>query len=138
MSDESATAAAAPTPERCLYLIHCLDDISGEMIEKGTRFGGSAKRLGVYLEHRAYLATTNDPASPNYIKKVAAGPMESEDQKYMIGSFFIVESTREEAEAFNRNDPFRINNVWDKVCSHFHLHCFTVFSQNDIFWYDFR
>jgi uncharacterized protein YciI len=98
--------------ERALYIIRCPDDISGEMIDKGSRFGASAKRLSVYAEHKAYLASTNDPNSPNFIRKVAAGPMESEDQKYMIGSFFIVEATREEAESFNQNDPFFINEVW--------------------------
>ena len=41
--------------------------------------------------------------------------MESEDGKYMIGSLFIVEGTRAEAEAFNRNDPFYEAGVWEKV-----------------------
>lgn len=108
-------------PQRQLYLIHCMDDISGEMIEKGSRFGGSAKRMGVYSEHKAYLASTSDPALPGYIRKVGAGPMESEDQKFMIGSFFIVYSTYEEAVRFNENDPFKINGVWDRVSPKCHL-----------------
>ncbi len=99
---------------RSLYAIHCLDDISGEMIDKGDRFGGSAKRMSNYADHKAYLATTNDPTLPNYIKKICAGPLESDDLKYMIGSFFIVEATREEAERFNQNDPFCKNHVWEK------------------------
>ena len=41
--------------------------------------------------------------------------MESEDGKYMVGSLFIVEGTRAEAEAFNRNDPFYEAGVWEKV-----------------------
>lgn len=100
---------------RNLYVIHCLDDLSSPMVDKGVRFGGTEKRLATIAEHKAYLATTNDPALPTYIKKIAAGPMESEDGKYMIGSFFIVEATRAEAEAFNRNDPFNKNAVWGQV-----------------------
>jgi uncharacterized protein YciI len=104
-----------PTSEKGLFIIHCMDDISGEMIDKGGRFGGSAKRFSVYGEHKAYLAVTSDPSSPSFIHKIAAGPLESDDKRYMIGSFFIVEATREEAENFNRNDPFFINGVWEKI-----------------------
>lgn len=104
-----------PISERALYIIHCLDDISGEMIDKGARFGGSAKRFSVYADHKAYLGETSDPSSPKFIHKIAAGPIESDDKKYMIGSFFIVEATKEEAENFNRNDPFFVNQVWDRV-----------------------
>jgi uncharacterized protein YciI len=101
--------------EKALYIIHCQDDLSCGMVDKGERFGGSVKRIGCYADHKAYLASTSDPNSPNYIRKIAAGPMETEDLKYMVGSFFIVESTREEAEAFNRNDPFSQNGVWKEV-----------------------
>lgn len=33
--------------------------------------------------------------------------MVDEDDKYMIGSFFLVASTREEAQALVDNDPFK-------------------------------
>ena len=101
---------------RHLYIIHCLDDLSSEFVDKGVRFGATQKRLAAYADHKAYLATTNDPSLPTYIKKIAAGPMESEDGKYMIGSCFIVEATRAEAEAFNQNDPFYKTGVWGQVC----------------------
>lgn len=101
--------------QKYLYVIHCLDDLECGMEDKGARFGGSVKRHSCYAEHKAYQGATSDPSSPNYIKKIAAGPMESEDGKYMIGSCFIVEATREEAEAFNRNDPFTANGVWKTV-----------------------
>jgi len=81
----------------------------------GTRFGGSVKRMSVYAEHKAWQGETSNVESPNYIKKIAAGPMESEDGKYMIGSMFIVESTREQAEAFIANDPFKQAEVWERV-----------------------
>ena len=41
--------------------------------------------------------------------------MESEDGKYMIGSCFIVEATRVQAEAFIANDPFKAAGVWEQV-----------------------
>ncbi len=119
--------------EKALYIIHCQDDLSCGMVDKGERFGGSVKRIGCYADHKAYLAQTSDPNSPNFIKKIAAGPMETEDLKYMLGSFFIVESTREEAEAFNQNDPFYKNGVWKDVravftlsISRFNDQCFIV------------
>ena len=101
-----------------LYVIHCLDDQSCGMTEGAfgkKRFGGSIKRIGAYAEHKAWQGETSNPASTNFIKKVAAGPMESEDGKYMVGSMFIVEATREEAEAFIANDPFKAAGVWESV-----------------------
>lgn len=100
---------------KSLFVIHALDDLSGEMVEREGRFGGSAKRIALYPEHKAYVRRCNDPTSPCYIKKVCGGPLESDDLRFMIGSFFIVEGTREEVESFNRNDPFFVNGVWEKV-----------------------
>ena len=80
-----------------LYVIHCLDDLSCGMTNNndtnGIRFNGSIKRMSVYGEHKAWQGETSNPNSNHYIKKIAAGPMESEDGKYMIGSMFIVEGT---------------------------------------------
>ena len=79
------------------------------------RFGGSVKRMAAYANHKAWQAETSNPSSSNFIKKISAGPMESEDGKYMIGSMFIVEATRAEAEAFIANDPFKAAGVWETV-----------------------
>jgi uncharacterized protein YciI len=88
------------------------------MIESsGGRFGGSVKRMEHYDAHKAYGAMTADPTSPNYIQKLAVGPIESEDGRFMIGSILIVEATYEEALKFNTNDPFSIHKVWDQVSS---------------------
>lgn len=48
-----------------------------------------------------------NPENPAFIKKLAAGPMLEEDGKFMVGSFFLVEATREEAQTFVDNDPFK-------------------------------
>jgi len=98
-----------------LYAIHCLDDQSCGMEERGARFGGSVKRLSVYAEHKAWQGETSNPESPNFIKKISAGPLESEDGKFMIGSFFLVEATRAQAEAFIDKDPFKAAGVWERV-----------------------
>lgn len=50
---------------------------------------------------------TGDPEDPRFINKVSAGPMVEEDDKYMTGSFILVSATREEAQAFVDNDPFK-------------------------------
>lgn len=97
------------------YAIHCLDDLSCGMVDNGVRFGGSVKRIENYVEHKLWQGTTSDPNSPHFIKKFAAGPMESEDGKYMIGSLFIVQATREKAEAFIHDDVFFKKNVWKSI-----------------------
>ena len=98
-----------------MYLVHCLDDLSCGMVDRGARFGGSAKRMAVYAEHKKYQGETSDPADPKYIHKIAAGPLESEDGKHMVGSSFILYCTREEAERFNQEDIFHKTGVWGKV-----------------------
>lgn len=37
------------------------------------------------LYMQAWQGITSDPTSPHFIKKIAAGPLESDDGKYMIG-----------------------------------------------------
>lgn len=98
-----------------LYVIHCLDDPSCGLEERGTRFGGSVKRLSVYAEHKAWQGETSNPASLHFIKKISAGPLESECGNFMIGSMFIVESTRKAAEAFIEGDPFKAAGVWERI-----------------------
>lgn len=101
--------------DRCMYIIHCIDDPSCGLEERGHRFGGSVKRLSVYVEHRAYQGETSDPLSLKFIRKIAAGPMESDCGKYMIGSCFIVEATKDEATRFNQEDPFFAAKVWGQI-----------------------
>ena len=101
--------------QKRLYIVHCIDDQSCGMQEMGTRFGGSIKRLSVYAEHKAYQGETANPSSPTYIQKIAAGPMESDCGKFMIGSCFILYATKEEVERFNTEDPFYAAGVWEKI-----------------------
>lgn len=86
-----------------LYAIHCLDETSNgiftiyrtscsanfsnyilldEMVENGSRFGGSQKRMSIYKEHKGYQTETSDINSKSFIKKVSAGPL-------VIGSVFF-------------------------------------------------
>lgn len=41
---------------------------------------------------QAYQDSAADKSSPHYINKITAGPMVSEDGKYMVGSGFILEA----------------------------------------------
>lgn len=44
--------------------------------------------------------------------------MVEEDDKYMVGSFILVEATREEAQKFVDNDPFnKVFQHCDSFCS---------------------
>ena len=63
-------------------------------------------RLGDGCAPQEYQMATSKPENAEFITKITAGPMVEEDDKYMIGSFFLVEATREEAQKFLDNDPF--------------------------------
>lgn len=102
--------------EKRLYVVHCLDDQKCGMQESAIgRFGGSVKRMNAYVAHKIYQGETSDSASDKFIHKIAAGPMESEDGKFMIGSCFILYCTKEDAERFIREDPFNAAGVWETV-----------------------
>ncbi|KAG5187116.1 YCII-related [Tribonema minus] len=102
--------------DKRLYVITCVDDQScGPADPPAEPRSGSAKRIGIYAEHKAYQASTADPDSPNFITKITAGPMVTDDGKYMVGSSFIVEGTREQVEAFYKNDPFYKAGVWASI-----------------------
>lgn len=60
-----------------------------------------------FLNGQEYQVATATPDDPRFINKVSAGPMVEEDDKYMVGSFFLVSATREEAQSFVDNDPFK-------------------------------
>ncbi|CAN0102314.1 unnamed protein product [Discosporangium mesarthrocarpum] len=99
---------------RHLYAVHCIDDASCGR-KDGTPRGGSVKRMDNYPAHTEYQRVTADPQSPNFITKLAAGPMTSDNDKWMVGSLFLVESTRKEAEEFAHNDPFFKEKVWQTI-----------------------
>lgn len=63
-----------------------------------------------YPEHKEYQAATSKT-----VKKIAAGPLLSDDGEIMVGSCFILDvQSRKEAENFIFNDPFYIHGVWNK------------------------
>ena len=96
-------------------MIVCSDG-GQDTVQPGEPRGGCEKRLSLYAEHKAYQAATADPKSPNYIKKISAGPMVNDEDTMMRGSAFVVQvSSREEAETFYKNDPFYVNKVWESV-----------------------
>ncbi|CAM9268163.1 unnamed protein product [Ectocarpus fasciculatus] len=100
--------------EKHLYAIQCLDDQSCGKADGEPR-GGSTKRMGNYPAHKEYQAATANPEDPRFINKVSAGPLVNEVDDYMIGSFFLVAATREEAQNFVDNDPFKKEGVWSTI-----------------------
>lgn len=84
-----------------LFIIHCLD-----------KADALPRRLAAYDAHKVYLAAPS-------IGIVMSGPLVADDGETMIGSFFLVEAeSREDAEAFNRMDPFNGADVWGSVKIH--------------------
>lgn len=61
MEFENASTLAENNPQvsstKYIYVMHCLDDLSCGMIEKGERFGGSTKRINNYTAHRVYCVS---------------------------------------------------------------------------------
>lgn len=83
-----------------LFVIHCKD-----------KPDALPRRLAVYDKHRAYLE-----ARPKEINIVASGPLVTDDGETMIGSMFLIDAPdRAAVEAFNRGDPFRAADVWQRV-----------------------
>lgn len=80
------------------YVIHCLDWPNSVQ-----------KRLDHYEAHKSYLAQAA-------IKTLISGPLLDDDEETMIGSCFVVEAeSLKQAEDFNRNDPFRAADLWERV-----------------------
>jgi uncharacterized protein YciI len=81
-----------------LFVVFCLDKPGKEEV-----------RLKHYDAHKEYLAT-----APH--KTIMSGPLTTDDDKRMIGSFFLVElNDRTLLERFVANDPFNKAEVWGQV-----------------------
>jgi uncharacterized protein len=79
-----------------LYVIFCLDKPDREQV-----------RLDNYEAHKSYLARAP-------YRTVMSGPLVTDDDKIMNGSFFLVESDdRKEIERFVENDPFNQAGIWE-------------------------
>ena len=79
-----------------LYVIFCLDKPGHEKI-----------RLDNYEAHKAYLATAP-------YRTLMSGPLVTDDDSTMHGSFFLVESDqRKVVEDFLENDPFNRAGLWE-------------------------
>ncbi|MBV8100695.1 MAG: YciI family protein [Verrucomicrobia bacterium] len=81
-----------------LFVIFCLDRPEHEAV-----------RLQHYEAHKAYLANASH-------KTIMSGPLVTDDDKTMIGSFFLVEAEdRQALERFVANDPFNQANIWRQI-----------------------
>jgi uncharacterized protein len=84
-----------------LFIIHGFD-----------KKGDTKTRLDQYEAHKAFLADL----TPYGVKMVMSGPLTSDDEKTMIGSFMLVEAPdRQHVEAFNKADPFNQAGVWEHL-----------------------
>jgi uncharacterized protein YciI len=81
-----------------LFVVFCLDKSDKEEL-----------RLQNYDAHKEYLAT-----APH--KTIMSGPLTTDDDQTMIGSFFLVEAVaRAPLSQFIENDPFNKAGVWGQV-----------------------
>jgi uncharacterized protein YciI len=81
-----------------LFVVFCLDKPGKEKI-----------RLQYYDAHKEYLAT-----APH--QTIMSGPLTTDDDQGMIGSFFLVEAMdRAPLEQFVANDPFNKAEIWGQV-----------------------
>jgi uncharacterized protein len=81
-----------------LFTIHALD--KPDVTEK---------RQGAFDAHREHVANSD-------IQIVMSGPLVSDDEKDVIGSFFLVDApSREAVMDFHLNDPLYKADIWDSV-----------------------
>ena len=84
------------------------EELAFWMIMAWDRDGALPARLARYDEHRAYLNAST-------IEILAAGPAVADDGETPTGSFFVVRSSKAEAQEFNDGDPFNVNGVWGDI-----------------------
>ena len=78
-----------------LFAIHCLD-----------KDGVLEKRMSVMQAHRDYLETVP-------VSVVMSGPLMSDDEATIIGSFYLIEAEdRAAIEAFQKDDPLVAAELW--------------------------
>ncbi len=81
-----------------LFAIHCLD-----------KDGVLEKRMSVMQAHRDYLETAP-------VDVVMSGPLMSDDQQDVIGSFYLIEAAdRAAIEAFQNDDPLVVADLWKSM-----------------------
>ena len=81
-----------------LFAIHCLD-----------KDGGLEKRMSVMQAHRDYLETAD-------VTVVMSGPLMSDDEETIIGSFYLIEAAdRAAIEAFQKDDPLVAADLWKSM-----------------------
>jgi hypothetical protein len=81
-----------------LFVIFCLD-----------KPGHHEVRLEHYDAHKTYQA-----AAP--FKIVMSGPLTTDDDKLMIGSFILVQAdSRHAIEQFVADDPFNKTGIWKQI-----------------------
>jgi uncharacterized protein len=82
-----------------LFIVHAVD-----------RTDALPTRLENYDAHKVFLSDT----SRFGVKIVMSGPLVGDDNKTMIGSFFLVEAPSR-TEAFHHSDPFFAAGIWKTV-----------------------
>lgn len=109
--------ASSSSSQQNLYVVYCFDgrcDTLANDPSGGPRKSG-VKRIGYYDDHISYQVATSSPNHDFYINKIAAVPMLAEDGITIIGSCFLIRSSREEVERFIQSDPFSVQGVWESV-----------------------
>lgn len=82
-----------------LFVVFCLD-----------RPGASKRRLAVIDSHKQYIRDGSDG-----VRVLISGPLVSEFDRHMKGSFFLVEAdSRAQVEAWQGDDPYFRADVWGK------------------------
>jgi uncharacterized protein YciI len=70
-----------------------------------------------YRAHRIHL----DEAGRYGVSVMTAGTLVASDGETPVGSLFVLEAENRAAiDAFTDSDPYRLNEVWDKVDVHYY------------------
>ena len=81
------------------FVVHALDQIDA-----------GPRRAAAIAAHRDYLSTAPEQ---HEVTVLLSGPLVSDDEQQMIGSFFLLDAPdRGAVDALFADDPLRCANVW--------------------------
>jgi hypothetical protein len=98
-----------------IWHVQCWDDKGdGSTLPDplGSGRSGYNKRIENYEAHKKYQGAAKDIVG---LRKIASGPMVTDDGLTMHGSAFVLEGTRDVIESFLHNDPFYTSGTWSQV-----------------------
>eukprot|EP00475_Leptophrys_vorax_P041979 TRINITY_DN79151_c0_g1_i1.p2 TRINITY_DN79151_c0_g1~~TRINITY_DN79151_c0_g1_i1.p2 ORF type:complete len:134 (-),score=38.51 TRINITY_DN79151_c0_g1_i1:116-517(-) len=107
-----------------IWAVRCIDDESMDFISPpagapqpppGAPGLCREGRIAHTIEHKEYQAEVAAKEAELGLRKIASGPLVSDDGERVTGSQFLLQGTRKAVDTFVESDPFFRNKVWTTV-----------------------